>query len=294
MKRIAETGHEWFPADRRVVDAVLDRIRAEGPLRSCDFEAGDGPRGPWWDWKPAKAALEYLFMSGVLLVASRTGFQKLYDLAERVLPPVLDSRFPSDEEMGDWYVKRTALAYGVFSEADVAYMRKDGRAGLSAALSRAEESGSLVRVVVDGNESRAAWASKSALEAVSEGASIEDGRPVRILSPFDNYIIDRKRTKRLLGFDYTLECYVPQAKRKFGYFALPVIWNGEPVGLVDAAAERKTKRLVIKRSLFHFRPDGPMTGLEALKYAPDGFHAAFNDELSEFAAFNECDETEYT
>jgi len=280
MRRIAETGHEWFPTERRTVDAVLDRIRAEGPLRARDFEGGDGPRGPWWDWKPAKAALEYLFMSGVLLVASRPGFQKLYDLAERVLPPGLDARFPSAEETGDWYVRRTALSYGVFSEADVAYMRKDGRGGVREALDRAAESGTIRRAAVEGDAGRDQWASVSALEAASPGKAPEDGRPVRILSPFDNYLIDRKRAKRILGFDYTLECYVPRAKRKFGYFALPVIWRGEPVGLVDAAADRKSRRLVVKRVEFRFGSD-----------APEGFRETFDVELGAFAAFNGCETT---
>jgi uncharacterized protein len=92
MRRIAADGHEWFASDRRMEDWVRDRIRAEGPLRSQDFES-DGARGPWWDWKPAKAALEYLFQSGELMVAARPGFQKLYDLAERVLPPGTDTSF---------------------------------------------------------------------------------------------------------------------------------------------------------------------------------------------------------
>jgi len=282
MRRIAESGHEWFPTERRTVDAVLDRIRAEGPLRSCDFGPGDGPRGPWWDWKPAKAALEYLFMSGVLLVASRPGFQKLYDLAERVLPPGLDARLPGAEEMGDWYVRRTARAYGVFTEADVAYMRKDGREGVRDALYRAAESGAIRKVAVEGDAGRDHWASAPAVDAASSGKAPEDDRPVRILSPFDNYLIDRKRAKRLLGFDYSLECYVPRAKRKFGYFALPILWRGEPVGLVDAVADRKARMLAVKRAEFRFGQD-----------APEGFQEAYGVELRAFSAFNGCEKTEY-
>ncbi|HPG85873.1 MAG TPA: crosslink repair DNA glycosylase YcaQ family protein [Spirochaetales bacterium] len=279
MRRIAETGHQWFPTDPEVVRAVLDRIRAEGPLRSCDFAGGDGPRGPWWDWKPAKAALEFLFMSGVILVAGRPGFQKLYDLAERVLPPDIDDRTPSDDEMADWYVRRAACAYGVFCAADAAYQRKEATAGVGAALERAAESGSIVEARLEGDEARRYWVSTKALECPRR----PDDRPVRLLSPFDNYIIDRKRARRLLGLEYTLECYVPEAKRAFGYFALPIVWRGRPAGLVDAAADRKRKALVIKRVDLRPRPE------ELPGASIDEFRSMLIRELRAFAAFNGCD-----
>lgn len=274
MRRIAETGHQWFPTDPAVVTSVLDRIRAEGPLRSSDF-AGDGPRGPWWDWKPAKAALEYLFMSGVLLVASRPGFQKLYDLAERVVPAGLDTRFPTEDEQADWYVRRAGLAHGVFAEADIAYMRKDGRAAIESAIRRAAETGLLSAVAISGQEGRRYWAQVEALDIASSDLERADPRPVRIISPFDPYIIDRKRTARLMDFQYTLECYVPEAKRRFGYFALPVLWHGTPVGLIDCKADRKAGSLVIKHASL---PESP----------PPGFREALDEELSAFAAFNGC------
>jgi len=275
MKRVAETGHDWFPTDPQVVTGVLERIRAEGPMRSSDFK-GDGPRGPWWDWKPAKAALEYLFMSGILLVAARPGFQKLYDLAERVLPPDIDTSFPDDIEQGDWYVRRAASAHGIFSEADVAYMRKDGLSGIRAAIGRAVDSGSIAEATIQGDDARRLWVSTEALDRVSFATEKAEVRPVRIISPFDTYIIDRKRCARLLGFDYTLECYVPETRRKFGYFALPVLWHGKPAGLVDCKADRKAGILVVNKASLTDNP-------------PEGFQAAFDDELYAFAAFNGCE-----
>jgi len=274
MRRIAETGHQWFPTDPALVASVLDRIRAEGPLRSSDF-VGDGPRGPWWDWKPAKAALEYLFMSGVLLVAARPGFQKLYDLAERVLPADIDTRFPTDDEQADWYVRRAALAHGVFAEADIAYMRKDGIAAIESAIQRAVDTGFLSAVTISGQEGRRYWAHAEALDLASSDLDQTDPRPVRLISPFDPYIIDRKRTARLMDFQYTLECYVPEAKRRFGYFALPVLWHGAPAGLVDCKADRKAGTLVVKRASLPANP-------------PSGFQEALDGELSAFAAFNGC------
>jgi hypothetical protein len=342
MRRIAAEGHEWFPSDHRVVEWVRDRVRAEGPLRSQDFQS-EGARGPWWDWKPAKAALEYLFQSGELMVVTRPGFQKLYDLAERVLPPETDTSFPSDEEIGDWYVRRAAASLGVFTLRDIAYQRKDATAGIEAALERACEAGKLVPCIVrefidgendlsvgTGRTSRTgridktvrsdrsarggpggksgkngrgpgtiSWCASGMLSgsvgggssgsvtgnsglgrSVLSGSRDEDDRPVRILSPFDNLIIDRKRASRIFGLEYTLECYVPAAKRKFGYFALPVFYQGRPVGLIDCKADRKNKVLRMNRTGFDWGTD-PAGG-------PDGFTPAFRTELESFAAFNGC------
>ena len=297
MKRIAESGHEWFPSDPRIVETVLQRIREEGPLRSKDFINNSGPRGTWWDWKPAKAALEYLFMSGTLLVSSRPGFQKLYDLSERVLPADTDRSFPNDEEMADWYVVRAAQALGVFTEADIAYQRKDCLDGIKDALARATERGSLVLTKAEKDGNRPLWVSAVALGSGID-QSFEDPRPVRILSPFDNYIIDRKRSSRVLGFDYTIECYVPQAKRKFGYFALPILCSGVPIGLIDCVADRKSKTLIVKRAEFWFTPkgSGPATSFvmkelqnaERKGMTPEGTSDAFNDELLAFMEFNGC------
>lgn len=295
MRRVEASGHEWFPHDRRIVEAVIDRIRDEGPLRSQDFDS-DGKRGPWWDWKPAKAALEYLFHAGALIVLWRPGFQKLYELAERGLPPGLDIRFPDEDEMADYYLGLAAAGYGVFSRSDLAYMRKDAVGGVDAAIERAVEGGALVPVVVrpEGAEGRPwkGWAASRYLEAagkpVRRGA---DARPARILSPFDNAIIDRKRAKRVYGLDYTIECYVPAAKRRFGYFALPIFYGSTPVGLIDCKADRKAKELRALRCELLGRP---WAGSEGAAFrdggATDyGLYESFYDELLAYAAFNGCE-----
>lgn len=306
MRRIASEGHEWFPSDARVVDWVRDRIRAEGPLRSQDFES-QGARGPWWDWKPAKAALEFLFQSGQLMVVSRPGFQKLYDLSERALPPSVDRTYPADAEMADWYVRRAALALGAFAERDVAYMRKDATGGIRAALGRAVDRGRLVPVTVDGQARPARWACVDVMGlSSSRAAGLPAGRPARILSPFDNLIIDRRRCKRVFGLDYTLECYVPQPKRAFGYFALPLFWKGAPVGLLDCKAERRDGVLRVRRAEFRFAAlkgrdygegepyaPGGLADAEATRRAPAGFRDAVVRELNAFASFNGCGELRF-
>lgn len=295
MRRVEASGHEWFPHDRRIVEAVIDRLRAEGPLRSQDFES-EGKRGPWWDWKPAKAALEYLFHAGTLIVLWRPGFQKLYDLAERGLPPGLDLRYPDEEEMADYYLGLAAAGYGVFSRSDLAYMRKDAVGGVDAAIERAVEGGTLVPVVVrpEGAEGRPwkGWAAPHYLEAagktVRRGA---DARPMRILSPFDNAIIDRKRAKRVFGLDYTIECYVPAAKRRFGYFALPIFYGSTPVGLIDCKADRKAKALrALRCELLGRTWAGPaMTAVQDGAATDCGLYESLYDELLAYAAFNGCE-----
>lgn len=295
MRRVEASGHEWFPHDRRIVEAVIDRIRAEGPLRSQDFKS-EGRRGPWWDWKPAKAALEYLFHAGKLAVLWRPGFQKLYELAERALPTGLDLRFPDEEQMADYYLGLAAAGYGVFSRSDLAYMRKDAIGGLDAAIERAVEGGALAPVVVrpEGADGRPwkGWASSPCLQ--SSGKPVRPGaltRPLRILSPFDNALIDRKRAKRVFGLEYTIECYVPAAKRRFGYFALPIFYGATPVGLIDCKADRKAKELLVLRCQVHGRPwAGPASPApQAVAAAAYGLYDSLQAELEAYAAFNGCD-----
>ncbi|MBP7263321.1 MAG: YcaQ family DNA glycosylase [Spirochaetia bacterium] len=287
MRRIAAEGHEWFPHDGRVVQWVLDRIKAEGALRSQDFQS-EGARGPWWDWKPAKAALEFLFHSGTLMVVGRPGFQKLYDLTERVLPPETDTRYPDRAEMADWYLGRAVTALGVFADCDLAYLRKDATDGLSDAVDRARERGAVLEAKVEGDEARRYWIGQGAMDSMAVPA---DGQTsVLIVSPFDNLIIDRRRAKRLLGLDYTVECYVPAAKRRFGYFALPVLYGHRPVGLVDCKAERKDKILRIVRSSVAMPGDRKALALRrsSLARRGDAAHAALARALDEYAAFNGC------
>ncbi len=294
MRRIAQQGHEWFPHDKDIVAAVLERIRAEGPLRSQDFES-HGPRGPWWDWKPAKAALEFLFHSGELMVRSRPGFQKLYDLRERVLPPETDTRYPDDEEMADHYICRGIHSLGVFTLRDLAYMRKDGTGSIKAALERAIEREELIALRVEG--STMAWWADPRLLGGEAGAAMAC-RPVRFLSPFDNMIIDRARALRIFGLDYTLECYVPKEKRRFGYFSLPVFRGETPIGLIDCKAERAASVLRVQRCRLFDEDIGPdaASGMPdaILLRSPEGFREEFMAELTAFASFNGCDTVSFS
>ena len=309
MERIRSQGHAWFRADQGAVDYVLGRIRAEGPLRAQDFaEPMKGPRG-WWDWKPAKVALEYLFHSGALAVATRRGFQKVYDLPERALPSDLDARRPSPAEEAARHVDRAVSSLGLFARDEVAYLRKDGLGGIDAELAARVEAGSLVEVEVEAPAGSSGSASgrrrgpvRYASPAALEAAAALPTRPAPrafILSPFDPLVIDRRRLARLFGLDYQVECYVPAAKRRFGYFALPVLFRdgfGDFgfAALADARADRRAKVLELRRlSLEPFEaataPGGPRRRRATLERE---FAAALAAELGRFAAFNGAERVE--
>lgn len=289
MERIRRNGHEWFRADRDAARAVLDRIRAEGPLSSKDFEDPRGKAGSWWDWKPAKRALEYLFHAGELLVATRSGFSKVFDLAERVIPPGTDLRVPDDAEAAARFVDRASDAYGVFSADEVAYGRKDLVAGIGAELDARVADGRLSRFVLAGAEKTVHYAEPEAAEAAAADSGADGGKPrAFVLSPFDPFLIDRRRMRRLFGFDYALECYLPEAKRRFGYFALPILLTGGGsgpggfVGLADAKADRKARTLEVRRLALgaeagcpEFRGRGAADAARAVARALEDF-ARFN------------------
>lgn len=270
-ERIKANGHDWFRADKVEAKRVLARIRSEGPLMARHFETSRRPAG-WWDWKPAKRALEYLFMAGDLMVV-RQGFQKVFDLTERVLPPGTDTRIPTPHEQAAWYVDRALDAWGLAARDEMAYLRKEHVAHIDAVLRQREEAGSLIRVTVEGVAKTAYWVRPADLERIDAGKAQD--RTLRIVSPFDPFLIHRKRMRRLFGFDFAIECYLPTAKRTFGYFALPLLQGTDFVGLLDAKADRSAGRLIVQ----NLRYDGP-----AKRRAP--FDRSLNKALDAFARFN--------
>lgn len=231
--------------DEALMRRVLDRVRLDGPLQTRDFEAPDHNGDGWWDWKPAKRALEQLFMQGDLMVAGRAGFQKVYDVPERVLPADVDTRPPSLEEYAAHLVERHLTAYGFASVRACAYQRQTPglRDALQAVLARRLDDGTVVAFDVTGPERRL-FVDPEALEGRAPPAP----ERARLLSPFDNAVILRDRGQRLFGFDYQLECYVPESRRRFGYFCLPLLYRDRFVGRMDCKANRKEARLEVKRA----------------------------------------------
>ena len=269
------------PPDDKLGKLILDRIRNEGPLQSNDFAAPpDHKSRGWWDWKPAKRALEQLFLCGDLMVSHRDRFRKVYDLPERVIPPGVDTSMPSDDEWYEHLVRRAVAAWGVVTNYDIGYCKSAVRQladlsvgkALAAATDRLLEKKELVRIEVEG---AAHYATAELLSALP----IRLGRRrVRILSPFDNLVINRRKAREMFDFDYQIECYLPEAKRRYGYFCLPILYGTELIGRMDAKAERTTRTLVIKALFLEGRVGMNASLVDALK-----------DGLVRFRNDNDCD-----
>jgi uncharacterized protein len=271
---------------RDIMPAVLDRIRQEGPLSAKDFVPEQKKKGgTWWDWKPAKLALELLLWRGNLMVTERRNFNKIYDLTERVLPDNIDTRIPSPEELGRFVVQRALSSFGVARETDIrcflqpdtirdADMQLVTRQTLTNTLLNMMHTNEVVPVHIEDDETinYALAETVSTIDLLNRSENV-----VSLLSPFDNLIIQRDRTKRLFDFNYTLECYVPEPKRKFGYFVLPILWNNRFVGRLDPKADRKQKQLLIQK--LTFEPD--VTNFDELL-------PSLASKLMQFQLFNGC------
>jgi uncharacterized protein YcaQ len=237
-------GIRWHQSHAETCEKVLARLRAEGPLTATQL-GGAKAGGPWWDWSDVKIAVEWLLDTGDVICARRTGWRRVYDLPERVLPAELLAAEPSDPECIAYLAGVAARALGVVTHADlVEYHRlnflttethQHTRLVADAALAAG-----LTPVAIAGADpaKSSAWADPAALEQVS-AAGRERSR-VTLLSPFDSLIWDRKRTRQMFGFEHSLEAYVPKHKRIHGYFTMPLLAGGRLAGRVDPAREGKT------------------------------------------------------
>lgn len=274
-KRYADGKSHWFGQDKKMNKFVLDRIKAEGPLQSKDFEFKRNDPGNWYEWKPAKKALEQLFMEGKLMVAKRQGFQKVYDLTERVLPSKVNTELPSEKEFAEYLIKKAIQANGIVEEKEVSYLRKGLKEPINKELKRLLKDGELIEVKLEDDSKTLFVTTEDQLRSIEK---IKTGNGIHILSPFDNTIIQRKRTQRFFDFDYVIECYVPEPKRKFGYFCLPVLYGDKFVARFDPKADRAEKTFHIKQ--MHFEK-----GFKA----DEKFNQLFAKQIRSYAIFTGCD-----
>jgi uncharacterized protein YcaQ len=226
----------WMEERRAEVDAVLAHIRANGPTRSSDFERTDGQSGGWWGWKPEKRSLEVLFTAGVLMIARRHNFQRIYDLAERVLPDWHDSRMPAMDETQRTLVLKAVKALGLARAHWISdyYRTKPPRLDPETLVAQ----GLLLRARVAGWDDPVYIHPDHAQLAADAASGALAPTLTTILSPFDPVVWDRRRAQELFDFDYRLECYTPAEKRVHGYFVLPILRRGALVGRIDAKAHR--------------------------------------------------------
>jgi uncharacterized protein YcaQ len=226
----------WMQERRAEVDAILEHIRSNGPARSSDFERTDGQGGGWWGWKPEKRSLEVLFTAGELMIARRHNFQRIYDLAERVLPDWHDSQLPPMEETQRTLVLKAVKALGLARAGWISdyYRTKPPRLDPETLVAQ----GLLLRARVAGWDDPVYVHPDHAALLADAAAGALAPTLTTILSPFDPVVWDRRRAQELFDFDYRLECYTPAEKRVHGYFVLPILRRGALVGRIDAKAHR--------------------------------------------------------
>ena len=267
----------WFKnGDRKLMHEILARVEAEGALRTRDFEEPRASNSGWWDWKPAKQALEQLFMQGELMVSSRQGFQKVYDLPERVLPDWVDTREPTLDEFAAHLIDINLRAHGFVTLVSVTYLRK-GQA-LREAVKRQ------LQARIDAEQLTQRSLGKNCSVYI-DPERLESRAPrslaqLRILSPFDNLVIQRQRCREVFDYDYQIECYVPEPLRQFGYFCLPLLYRDRLVGRIDCKAHRAQARLEVK-------------SIHIEQAVGDDFADLMSAALQRFASFNGCDQIEY-
>lgn len=271
MNRIANGENHWYPKNPKETNKVLRRITDEGPLSAKDF-TDKKTSDAMWSRSPSKRALEQLFMEGTLMISKRVKFHKVYDLTERVLGNDVDTSEPTAGELCRHLLSRYLQANGLGQLREITYLRKGLNSAMKIVADEMLESGEVVNVMLNDTEY---YCMPSALEQTEN--KLPSGL-LRILSPFDNAVIQRKRLLQLFDYDYQIECYVPKAKRRFGYFCLPILYNNSLVARIDAKADRKARELHV----FQLHIEKPVRSL-------DRFYGKLWTELKRFADFNGCD-----
>jgi uncharacterized protein len=263
MKRHREKPTLWFgPVSRAELRRVVARIRRDGPLsiRDIDDDVLVDKDHPWASRKPSKRALQRAFFDGLLTVSARAGMVKTYELIDRHFGWERRPRPASETQMAAWMLDRALRAQGVVSFASIAALGIGGRRKAIAALVEARaRRRRLVPAVLEGAETVAHWVAPEAAEAPPAGTAEET---VHVLSPFDPLVIQRGRLATFFGYEHRFEAYLPAEKRRFGYFALPVLVGDRVAAALDVKADRQVEKLEIRQ--WTWLGDAPRAGDKAL------------------------------
>jgi len=246
-RAFATQGIPLTKAQSDLMKQILDQVERDGAVMVGDFEndrteASSG----WWDWRPAKVALEKLYLEGKLMISRNSAFQKVYHLPFDLVPPDTDQTMPTDEDYAHYVIKRTLGALGISSVKEMAWRARRVKGNLvKNELEKMLQAGEVKEVLVDGI--------KGPLYLLADtDVNVTIENEVFILSPFDILNVFRARLKDFFDFDYQIECFVPAPKRKFGYFSLPIISGEQFIARMDAKADRKKKTLIVHN--LHFEP----------------------------------------
>jgi uncharacterized protein len=229
----------FYDDNKAFVKRILKHVEKNGPTTSRELSTRTEKKGTWWDWDEAKVALEYLFLTGQLMSRGRgTDFARIYDTPERVLPEdVLNAPTPSEDDARKQLLVRSAIAQGVATASDLADYYRQKPATVKPLIAELVEEGELRVVAVDG------WTEKAFVHRATKLP--KQLHATALLSPFDSLVWCRPRNERLFNFHYRIEIYTPKEKRKFGYYVLPFMMDGEMVGRVDLKADRANSKLLV-------------------------------------------------
>jgi uncharacterized protein len=259
-------------AEINLMRKVLDRISREGPLMARDFENDRTIKSSgWWDWRPSKVALERLYLDGSLMTSRKENFQKVYDLPENILPADIDTSMPTDAEFARHVIKRTLRALGIASLKEIVFSARYVDHSIKTEIKQLVDEGEVYTVSM-------ADMKTSQLYMLPEykKKKITLSEDIFILSPFDIINVYRHRLRDFFDFDYQVECFVPKAKRKYGYFSLPILVGDTFIARMDSKADRKQQALIIHN--LHF---------ESVKLTKPMISKVC-DAIKVFAKFNQC------
>ena len=260
-------------AEINLMNKVQDRITREGPLMVKDFENDrvEASKG-WWDWRPSKIALERLYLDGRLMITRTKDFQKVYDLPMNLIPDDIDTTMPAPEEFARHVILRELRSLGIAYAKEMAWRARYVKNNVvKKELEKLVEEGEVCKVAIEGLKTAPLY-----MLPVYKKKKIQLSDDAFILSPFDVLNVFRHRLRDFFDFDYQIECFVPEPKRKYGYFSLPILVGDTFVARMDSKADRKQRTLIIHN--LHFEP---------LKLSKPMLIKII-DAIKTFAAFNQC------
>ena len=280
--RLHANWRRWFRDGYEAqFDTILQRIADHGPVTSSDVGEGEARgKGGWWDWHPSKTALEWLWRTGQLAITRRDGFQKVYDLTERVIPAGLRNEEPDFPAKVDWACNTALDQLGFATPAELqAYWNAIPKEAVGPWVKSALARGEVIEALLEG-------ADGSPRKVLTRPATVTETPEItsrlRILSPFDPALRDRARAEHLFGFFYRIEVFVPEPKRRWGYYVFPVLEGDRLVGRIDAKAFKQ-------ESILRIKAFWPEAGVKLTKARMSKLEA----ELNRLARFSNCDQVEF-
>ena len=247
--RLREKWKDWHGAAFHAeIDTVLRHVSDHGAVHSAEIGEKRAEKSTgWWDWHPSKTALEYLWRTGDLAITRREGFRKFYDLTERVIPPEhLNAHCPADRVI-DWACRAALDRLGFATPGELAAFWAlitplEAKTWVDAALNQGKIAQALITQADGSARPVVLWPA-----TLARLANLPEATPrMRVLSPFDPSLRDRKRAERLFGFSYRIEIFVPAAQRRYGYYVFPLLEGDRLVGRIDLAADRQSGTLALR------------------------------------------------